>query len=81
MNAIEKKIAEQIGALLIDNAKLATQVEMQNGELARLRAELAKSAEPTLPLQNGNGSAAYRSAKEASTVAEKTSTPLGSEPE
>lgn len=55
MNAIEKKLAEQIGALLIDNAKLATQAEMQNAEIMRLKAELAKHAEPSLPLQNGNG--------------------------
>ena len=81
MNAIEKRIAEQIGALLIDNAKLATQAEMQNAEIIRLKAELAKLSEPTLPLQNGNGSAAYRSAKEASAVTEKTSTPSGPEPE
>ena len=55
MNAIEKRLAEQIGALLIDNAKLATTVELQAAEINRLKAELAKSAEPSLPLHNGNG--------------------------
>lgn len=52
---VEKKLSEQIGALVIENAKLAATVEMQNAEISRLRAELTKSAEPTLPLQNGNG--------------------------
>lgn len=56
MNPIEKRLAEQIGALLIDNAKLATQVEMQNSEIARLKEALSKFDEPRLPLKNGNGS-------------------------
>lgn len=56
MNAIEKRLAEQIGALLIDNAKLATQVEMQHAEITKLKAEIAQSAaKPRAPV-NANGS-------------------------
>ena len=44
MNAVEKRLAEQIGALLIDNAKMATTVEMQATEISDLKKQVAQLA-------------------------------------
>jgi outer membrane murein-binding lipoprotein Lpp len=39
-NPIEKRLSEQIGSLVIDNAKLATTIEMQNTKITQLNAEI-----------------------------------------
>lgn len=45
MNPVEKRLAEQIGALLIDNAKLATTVEMQAAEIKSAHEAIARLTE------------------------------------
>jgi hypothetical protein len=55
MNPTEKRLAEMIGTLVIENAKLVAKIEAHAAEIARLKGEIEKSAEPSLPLQNGNG--------------------------
>jgi cell division protein FtsB len=47
MNAVEKKLAEQIGALVLENVKLSTMVDDLRAQIAKLLAEKAEH-QPTV---------------------------------